>query len=985
MDQDNHANYWQVLISPRNASLDARGQGALDEIHGLGLDHITRVRAERLYFLLADLSEAQVHAVGAELLTDHVTETCSCRPGLTERAQNGAVVEVHYLPGVMNTAALSTRAAINELLASRGDSQRVAEVRTAWRYEIDGAKCVADLEKIAGRVLANGCIERAIVNGFDRHDELPGTFPQARLSSFELKSVPLCGLDDAGLTTLSRQGHLFLSLAEMQAIRTYFQKLGKEPTDLELETIAQTWSEHCGHKTLKSEVTYRGPGFGSDQPVEVHYDNLLVDTIVKATNELDRDWCLSVFVDNAGVITFDDEHGVAFKVETHNHPSAIEPYGGAATGIGGCIRDIMGCGLGAKPVASTDVFCFAPPDYPKEKLPKGVLHPRRTFAGVVRGVRDYGNRMGIPTVNGAIHFDERYLANPLVFCGCVGIIPRNRIDKIPQRGDRVVLVGGQTGRDGIHGATFSSAELTETHADEFSHAVQIGNPIEEKKVLDGLLRARDAGDCLFTAVTDCGAGGLSSAVGEMAETLGAVVNLEKVPLKYAGLSYEEIWISEAQERMVLSVPPENLEAVITIFAEEEVEATDIGEFTGDGKLHLRFNGVTVGELDTQFLHGGLPKQRREAVWVPPPAKPRPAMSLVGQDLTERLYAELSDPDAASKEWVIRQYDHEVQGGSVIKPLVGPGSGPSDAAVVRPRLDSDRGIALACGLASDLSDIDPYWMAIASIDESVRNVTCIGGDPQRTAILDNFCWGSVSDAQAMGTLVRACQGAYDAASAYGLPFISGKDSLNNQFTQDPTEAKRLGISALISIPNTLLISAISVLADVNRCISSDFKQAGNRIVLIQPAGMGFNLEAAHVVHLRVKEAISSGSVLAAHDVSEGGFAATVAEMCIGGSVGATLDLTAILSSELRTYHGLPSNSKDRDTVAASLFGPRMTAYCLEVIGDADIPGAVLLGHVADSGLLGVTSQGTELISAPVDQLARSWKEPFAQGPGGDSRG
>ena len=551
-----------------------------------------------------------------------MAETYELDEGLTARSDQDPAVEVHYRPGVMDPVALSATTAARRLVAAQGHQHATLdELHTGRRYEITGVQSLAELEACALGILANDCIEQVYLEGLGRSDSLPNSFAAPPIGEFELRHVALSALDDAGLTRLAREAHLFLALDEMRTIRDHFAKLGRDPTDLELETLAQTWSEHCVHKTLKSEVVYRGAGFGDDAregQVEVHFSNLLKDTIAKATTELARRWCLSVFVDNAGVIGFDDDYGVAFKVETHNHPSAIEPYGGAATGIGGCIRDVMGCGLGAKPIASTDVFCLAPPDYPNERLPKDVLHPRRIFHGVVRGVRDYGNRMGIPTVNGAVYFDERYLGNPLVYCGCVGLIPRNCIDKAARPGDRIVVAGGRTGRDGIHGATFSSSELTDTHAGEFSHAVQIGNAIEEKKVLDALLQARDHADgCLYSAVTDCGAGGLSSAVGEMGVELGALVDLDDVPLKYAGLRYDEIWISEAQERMVFAVPPEKLETLLALFAAEEVEATVIGTFTDDKVLRVRYRGQTVGEIEMDFLHEGYPRTARKATWQPP--------------------------------------------------------------------------------------------------------------------------------------------------------------------------------------------------------------------------------------------------------------------------------------------------------------------------------------------------------------------------------
>ncbi|MDB5304196.1 MAG: purL 2, partial [Phycisphaerales bacterium] len=649
-------------------------------------------------------------------------------------------------------------------------------------------------------------------------------------------------------------------------------------------------------------------------------------------------FCLSVFADNAGVIAFDDTDAVCFKVETHNHPSAIEPYGGSATGVGGVIRDILGTGLAAKPVANTDVFCVAFPGYGRDaetcgrgdaetaasqrppvpassSLPKGVIHPKRVLQQVVAGVRDYGNRMGIPTVNGAVYFDDRYLGNPLVFCGCVGLIPRDKIHKETGNGDAIVVMGGRTGRDGIHGATFSSAELTDTHADEFSHAVQIGNAITEKKVGDVILQARDRS--LFTAITDCGAGGLSSAVGEMGEKIGASVELEKVPLKYAGLRYDEIWISEAQERMVLSVPKGKLDELLKLAKSEDVDATVIGTFGTPGQeLVLNYRGSEVGRMSMNFVHRGIPMPTRKAVVTegrdggrgdagtrgrgegeddrdvqmggPAPSTPRASASLAASprprvpasdsSLRDRLLSLLAHPNIASKHWIIRQYDHEVQGGSVIKPLIGPLQvGPSDASVIRPKLGSDRGVVVGCGLAPHIED--PYEMALAAIDEAVRNVVAVGADPGKVAILDNFCWPSVDDEKTMGTLVRACEACRDAALAYGIPFISGKDSLHNQFTDSET-------GRVIRIPSTLLISAIGVIDDVRKCVTMDLKNPREgRLLLVSPRGN--SLADRIATHRAVSSVIRRGMVLSCHDVSEGGYLTAVAEMCIASGLGADL--------------------------------------------------------------------------------------------------
>ncbi len=957
---------WCVRVRPRSSELDGHARDVLTDVHQLGLAHIERVHSSKIYFLAGELDAATAQNIAAVLLTDPVAEEFEVSPGMVERQGSIPTIEVHPLPGVMNPVALSALQAARKLLATHTHLQgSLSKVETGRRYEIVGAQSANELERIASQILSNSSVERWFIDGLERHDPLPSELPTPSIAPFELRHVSLRSLNDDELKKLSRTGHLFLSLPEMQTIQQHYQKLDRDPTDLELESLAQTWSEHCVHKTFKSEINYKGDDFGKDGQVEVHFGNLLKDTIAAATFNLDRDWCLSVFEDNAGVIAFDDDYGIAFKAETHNHPSAIEPYGGAATGIGGCIRDIMGCGLGAKPIASMDVFCLAPPDFDESRLPKDVIHPRRTLKGVVGGVRDYGNRMGIPTVGGAIYFDERYLANPLVFCGCVGLIPRDKIDKQPNPGDFIVVAGGKTGRDGIHGATFSSAELTDTHADEFSHAVQIGNAIEEKKVLDAQLLARDhPTGCLFTAVTDCGAGGLSSAVGEMGILTGASVDLEKVPLKYAGLRYDEIWISEAQERMVFAVAPENLEDFLAIFAAEEVEATTIGQFTSDKKLTVRYNEHIVGQLDMQFLHEGLPKAARNATWSAPKNKTETAAKCRSHEAnlnpTEQLFAELSELNTASKEWVIRQYDHEVQGRSVIKPLVGPEFGPSDAAVLRPRYDTDQGLALACGLCPELSDIDPYWMAIAAVDEALRNAICVGGNPRRTAILDNFCWPGVDSEESLGALVRACRGAYDAAMAYGLPFVSGKDSLNNEFSMSPEEAKRTGLPKTISIPPTLLISAVAIVEDVNRCVSMNFKTSDHCIAIASAPVNRVGLREAMELHHKVSKLICSGKVAAAHDVSDGGLAVSIAEMCIASGLGATCDVAS-------------------NTFSDSLFDPISTTYLLEMpLKDAEQSGFPIIGRVCTDSKLTIHRDGSEFINAEVCELSQAWREPLQRG-------
>ncbi len=961
----------RVEIGVKENFSDPHADGVARQVKELGISGLERVRHRRLFFLYGELDRAAAEKVAAQLLTDPVTEQYQIADGEDASRTEDGLIEVHLKPGVMDPVAASAQQAIRDM------GLDISSVRTGRRYKISFSSAPTDkatAENIARKLLANPVIE-------DIYFE-PHTPPEVHGHDYELDvaEVPIRELDEAGLEKLSADGEMFLNLTEMRAIQDYYRRLGREPRDVELETIAQTWSEHCVHKTFRSDVEVRD----AEGNVIEEIPNLLKSTIFGSTRELNKPWCISVFEDNAGVIEFDDDWAVCFKVETHNHPSAIEPYGGASTGIGGVIRDPLGTGLGAAPVANTDVFCFGPPDMPAEDVPRGVLHPRRVMRGVVAGVRDYGNRMGIPTLNGAVYFDEKYLGNPLVYCGTVGMIPRDKCFKQARSGDAVIVVGGRTGRDGIHGATFSSAELTHAHETEFSHAVQIGNPITEKKMLDTLIRARDEG--LYSAITDCGAGGLSSAVGEMGAELGAEVHLERVPLKYAGLSYWEIWISEAQERMVLAVPPENVERIMEVFGSESVEATVIGNYgpdeSGRKTLRLFYDGTKVGELDMEFLHDGIPRPAKEAVYAsggkPSPAPPQ------RDNYNEVLLKILGAPNVASKEWIIRQYDHEVQGGSVIKPLVGAGEdGPGDAAVIRPVLSSRKGLVISCGMNPRLGELDSYQSALHAVDEALRNCVAVGGDLERTALLDNFCWGNCNRPELMGSLVKAAKACREAALAYSVPFVSGKDSLNNEFRKED--------GGLISIPPTLLISAISVVADADRCITSDAKQAGDYLFIlgrsVAELGGSHYLEAEGLTsgndvppvdlatNLRVMQAlqsaIHSGCVRACHDLSEGGLAVAAAEMAFAGGLGARLNIGAAPKT------GEP-------TTAAMLFGEASGRFLVEVTPDdydnflrlaKDCP-VGQVGEVTEDDRLVITSPSKQtLIDMPCDKAAAAWKKTF----------
>ncbi len=935
---------------------DARGQGLVKDIQDLGIATVSDARVVDIYWLDAELDAATLDSIGRNLLADPVTQIYRYRQGSPAEPVDESryhTVEVAYNAGVTDPVEDSVLKAIRDLKVAG-----VRAVKTTKRYLIAGQLTDEQLEIICSRLLVNPIIQHVV-----EREQL--SFPENPKYHFKLEAVDILKGEQ---TALPKQ--FGFTAEEFQSIVDYYQKQGRNPTDVELETLAQTWSEHCVHKTFKGRFTL-------DNRV---VDNLLKSTVMKATRELDRPWCLSVFVDNAGVIDFDGQWALCFKVETHNHPSAVEPYGGAATGIGGVIRDPLGTGLGAKPIANTDVFCFGPPDLPYEKVPQGVLHPRRMFKGVRAGVADYANRLGIPTLNGAVLFDERYVANPLVYCGTLGMLPKEIARRGKQKqGDKVVLIGGRTGRDGIHGVTFASEQLTEASTTTSSSSVQIGNPIVEKKMIDILLQARDCG--LYARITDCGGGGLSSAVGEMAEETGVRVDLDKVPLKYAGLTYAEIWISESQERMILAVPPEKIDALLALFAGEDVEATVIGEFTDDRRLRLFYEGEPVGDLEMEFLHGGIPQLQREVVWKPP-RHPEPDFA-EPSNLNESLLAILGSWNVCSKEWVIRQYDHEVQGGSILKPLVGKNNdGPGDAAIIQPVPGSQKGVIIASGINPGYADIDPYWMAASAIDEALRQIIAVGGDLNRVALLDNFCWGSASRPEMLGALIRAAQACYDMSIVYETPFISGKDSLNNEFEYE---------GRTISIPHTLLISAIAVMDDVSRAISMDFKQAGDFIYIVGSTrcelGGSEYLKTRGFIGNSVPEvdpqrskqvmhslstATGKGLVRACHDCSEGGIGVAVAEMAFAGGLGASINLKEVPLGE----------PIDRDDFI--LFSESNSRFIAEVSPDkkeafekamAGVPFA-LIGRLMNEPRLEVYGRkGDGIVSISINELKEAWQKPL----------
>tara|TARA_R110002049_G_scaffold185580_3_gene353838 strand:+ start:78863 stop:81820 length:2958 start_codon:yes stop_codon:yes gene_type:complete len=980
---------WQIDIYPAEGQVDRESLRTAEEISELGLGDQVSVTCARGFLVQGNFALEEAKRLAETLLSDRVTETSVVAiagqdalnqpPAGVTVSQDATLVNVMPKPGVMDPVAASTTGVAKD---AGLDVEAVRTIRKYWLSDVDDDS----LHSICRRALSNDAIEQVVLGPL-QIDQLDVGSPY----EFELVTVPIRSLDDAGLEQLSRDGQLYLTLVEMQTIRDHFASIGRDPTDIELESIAQTWSEHCSHKTLAGRIHYRGPGKdGTAEADERQYDNMLKETIFAATQTIrktlgDDDWCVSVFKDNAGVVTFDEKDHVCFKVETHNHPSALEPYGGANTGIGGVIRDPMGTGMGAKPICNTDVFCFAPPDTAPESLPPGVLHPRRVMKGVVSGVRDYGNRMGIPTVNGAVYFDPRYLGNPLVYCGNVGMIPVGMEDKEVMPDDLIVAIGGRTGRDGIHGATFSSAELTSESESLSGGAVQIGNAITEKMVLDVLLQARDRG--LYNAVTDCGAGGFSSAVGEMGEDVGAEVWLEKAPLKYDGLTYTEIWISEAQERMVLAVPQESLQELQTLCESEGVEAAVLGRFAPTGRLQLTYHGHSVGDLSMKFLHDGRPPVIRDAVYHPAPTEPITMQSQAPENHRDTLLKIMGSYNVASKQWVIRQYDHEVQGSSVVKPLVGPlCDGPSDAAVVRPRMDSRRGLVISCGMNPHYGDFDTYHMAASAIDEAMRNAVAVGADPAKIAILDNFCWGYTDRAETLGSLVRAAIACQDLAVALGTPFVSGKDSLNNEFSYTDDSGQK----QTISIPPSLLISAIGQIEDVANAVTMDAKKAGNIVLLVgstkdELGGSHFALvnelsggqvptvdaDIAKRTFAAIHQAINERLIRSCHDLSEGGLAVAAAEMAMAGGLGMQLNIDPICTDGITGSVALFSESNTRFLVEVA---PANVDEFQKVLNDHDVS-VHRLGTIVDQGQLAVTLGEASILDVSTEDAKSAWLRPL----------
>ncbi len=785
------------------------------------------------------------------------------------------------------------------------------------------------------------------------------------------ETIPILDMAEADLESLSRSRKLSLGISDLLEIKSYFKSTGRNPTCVELETIAQTWSEHCKHRIFNARIVHR-----SNRDV-TPIDGLFETFIRNVTEEINRDkpdFVLSAFRDNAGFINLNGRLAACLKVETHNHPSAIEPYGGANTGLGGVIRDVLGAGKGAKPVASIDAFCVGMPAASRESIPADRIHPLGVLRGVVRGVRDYGNRMGIPTIAGAIVFDSGYALNPLVFCGTAGVLPVDEILKEVRPELNIVLLGGRTGRDGLHGATFSSASLTSESPTDDRRAVQIGNPIEEKKLMDCVLKARERG--LIDFITDCGAGGLSSAAGEMVSETGGRVYLDRVPLKEENLACWEIFLSESQERMVLGVRDEHLDALRNLAEMYDTECTVIGETTDTGSLEVFHQDIKVCDLECEFLHSA-PRRTLRSEY-----RPRAAAASIlvpPTDLRAALRTILSDVNVASREPVIRQYDHEVQGNTVIKPLGGlNGDNPADGTCIR--VDgSGKSLAIGVALSPSYGVLDPYRMGQSCVDEAIRQVVVAGANPDLIALLDNFCMGNPDDPEELGALVECVRGMSAAAQIFKAPFISGKDSFYNCY--ESTDGRT------VSIPVTLLVSALGVVEEKRHLTTTAFRRANSMVCLLgtthseRGAGVyervlgetggvvpGLDPDRALELYRCFYRCVREGWVRSAHDLSDGGLAVALAEMAFASGGGVEIDLHNVsCDPALSSVDILFSESNSRILFESDVEHLGGIARCFD-----GLPFSIIGRTIGHHSNLVVRAAKEVILNEPLKELKLPWK-------------
>ncbi len=907
----------RIEVKFKDEFKDPRSEGLVALLRSeFGINR-AKVAVIDVYNIDADLNEEELDFLGKEVFSDRVVQEYSCKRPFFEQ---GWRIEVGYQPGVTDNVGKTAKDAILDALGREADVYSSAVYAIIGDENLDWETC----EKF-GKRMANGLIQKIMVRTPLSDEFLPYAPKVVLAREIDVETIKLPA-DERALEQLSKARLLALSAKEMKAIRKYLSNaralaerkkegLTDEITDVELEAIAQTWSEHCKHKIFNAEISY---GENGDK---YSIDSLFRTFIKGATEALRRPYVISAFKDNGGIIKFNPDYDIAVKVETHNAPSAIDPYGGALTGILGVNRDIVGTGMGAFPIANMDMLCFGNLD--EKNVPETVLHPRRVYEGVVEGIKDGGNKSGIPTVNGSFTFETGFAARPVVYCGTVGIMPveingRKTAEKKIEPGYIAVMVGGRVGKDGIHGATFSSQQLESNIP---TSVVQIGDPITQKKMLDFIIEARDM--LLYEAITDNGAGGLSSSMGEMAEqSNGCEIWLEAVPLKYPGLQPWEILVSESQERMTLAVKKENLEKLEEIAEKHEVEITAVGKFTDSGKFHALYEGTTVAYLDLEFLHRP-PRLSLEAKWK---RKMFMEPNVRERDLGVVLKKLLELPNIASKEHTIRKYDHEVQGKSVIKPLMG-NNAPCDGAVIRPVFGSWEGLVVSHGICPKYVQ-DSRDMAMMAFDEAVRNALAVGAKFSYLAALDNFSWPDPVQSERtpdgeykLAQLVRACMGVYDCSTAYGVPLVSGKDSVKNDY---------YGTDGKYSIPPTLLVTVLGKIDDVRSAVSSEFKKEGDLVYVLgitreELGGSEYlpgnsnpkiNIDEVVPLYRAFSNACEMRLVKSAHDISDGGLAVALAECSFPSGRGVEIDILRVASETQNEDSILFSESGGRFVVSVA---------------------------------------------------------------------
>ncbi|MES2023601.1 MAG: AIR synthase-related protein [Patescibacteria group bacterium] len=986
---------------------DSRALGFMKSFKGLGLSgKVANVAVLDSYLIDSDIfkensKEMIMRSAGA--LTNPILEKFSINELPADKDFN-YVIEIGFLPGVTDNIAHTAKETISDLLKLKDDAR--LEIYTSKVFLISGSINVKDIEKIASS-LYNPLIERAYIASAREIKQiggLPLETPQVILPdqksvinvSLRAPDEELVKIGSEGIMDENgkRRGPLSLDLVSMKVIQAHFEKMGRDPRDIEIESLAQTWSEHCKHTIFAN-------------PIDDIKDGLYKTYIKGATKLIreqkgNKDFCVSVFSDNAGGIIFDDNYLVTHKVETHNSPSALDPFGGSITGIVGVNRDTIGFGLGAKPVANAYGFCFGEPSdtralfLDKEKKQK-MFSPKRIMEGVIKGINAGGNCSGIPTVSGFVKYDDRFRGKPLVFAGTVGLIPREingkpSHEKKAQAGDYIVVVGGRVGADGIHGATFSSVAMDSKSP---AAAVQIGDPITQKKLSDAIVKeARDMD--LYNSITDNGAGGISCSIAEMArECNGAKVELEKVPLKYPGLRPWEIWISESQERMTLAIPPKKWEVFRKLMESRGVEATVVGEFTDSGNCVVNYNGKNIMEMTLDFLHNGLPKRQLETT---PVIHTFPEPKITKESRAKILEELLSNNNIGGSSFIAEQYDHEVQASSVLKPLSGAGKINTDAQVFAPVLSSKKGVVVSTGVYPSYGDISTYHMASCALDTAVRNIICAGGTLSHLAILDNFCWCSSDDKVRLAELVDAVKACYKYAVGYSTPFISGKDSMFNDFKGYDEK----GNPIKISIPPTLLISGISVTQDISKTISPEFKNAGDIIYLLgdtydeMGASEYFKLLAKKEVHpalkgtpqegnlsigsnvpqvdlgknlktyLVLEDAIKKELINSAISLNSGGLAVALAKASVGGMLGCKVNIKNIPGNNSSDDAKLFSESQGRILVSISQENVKKFEKIILAIPRAE------LGKVTKNGKFEiVNNKNKTIIKTDIKKLKKAY--------------